>query len=490
MAQEEFVPSEQPTSFPTTLPISSEFTWRENSQSMGPWFSLTTDSSGKFVAGANGSSIYLSTDYGKTWIQSLSSPMYSMYSVAINSNGQYVFVGGCSGPLLYSNNSGGAWYQSSGSGPADNPFNNSCWNSIATDSSGQYVVAGQLANLPGGTELGLIYTSKDYGKSWESTSAPKNEWNGVTSDTTGQYLAAAASDGIYTSTNYGQTWIYQPGAPNNYQGQSNYWPYIAADSTGRYLAASSSYSKAVIYLSSNYGVNWTLSSAPIRSWSSLCSDSTGQYLVAGVYKGYIYASSDYGATWDRTTAPYGIWTPMACTPSLNRLYAKNANTTDWTGAPGYIYTGVPTSAPSVSPTHAPSFPPTEYIETGIPTFAPSISPSPIPSLTPTVKSTSNPSVMTTPSTTFSPSPNHTTISGINSSSMSNAGTSAGLIVGSVIGGLAAVIIAGFLYYYTAVLGHSWFSSQTPPMSKPEVSPTNNQETSNPMVELQTYGGNA
>eukprot|EP01040_Poterioochromonas_malhamensis_P007591 gene7591-8194_t len=444
MAQEEFVPSEQPTSFPTTFPISSEFTWHANSQSFASWFSLTTDSSGKFVAGANG-------------------PIYSMNSITTSSNGQYMFVGGCNGPLFYSNNSGGAWYQSSGSGPVDNPFNHSCWSSIASDSSGQYVVAGQ--NFYSSNVIGLIYTSKDYGINLGNLRLHQR--------ILGMGLHLTPPDSI---------WLRRPGAPDNY------WPYIAGDSTGRYLAASSSYYKSVIYISSNYGVNWTLSSAPVRSWSSLCSDSTGQYLVAGVYKGYIYASSDYGATWDRTTAPYGIWTPMACTPSLSRIYVLNANTSDWTGAPGYIYTGVPTSAPSVSPTHTPSLTPTIYLDTQVPTFSPSVSPTPIPSVAPTVKSTAYPSFMTTPSTTntFSPSRNSTTTSGVNSSSVSNAGTSTGVIVGSVIGGLTALIIAGFLYYYTVVLNHS---SQNPPMSKPEASPTNNQTTSNPIVELQTHIGN-
>ena len=83
-----------------------------------------------------------------------------------------------------------------------------------------------------------------------------------------------------------------------------------------YLAAVSFYSGTIpgsIYVSSNRGSDWSLTSAPGAAWYSIASDSTGSYLAAvqqyisGSTPGYIYVSTSRGADWSLTSAPAAYW---------------------------------------------------------------------------------------------------------------------------------------------------------------------------------------
>jgi hypothetical protein len=79
---------------------------------------------------------------------------------------------------------------------------------------------------------------------------------------------------------------------------------ITTNSTGQYVATCSA--SGVIYYSSNYGVSFSPSNSPSRSWSSITSNSTGQLLTASTSDANdsIYYSTDYGMTWSsNTTAP-------------------------------------------------------------------------------------------------------------------------------------------------------------------------------------------
>ena len=132
--------------------------------------------------------------------------------------------------------------------------------SITSDSTGRYLAAGDYNN-------GYIYTSSDYGVTWTSrTSAGARQWYenyyyyfyyviynilffimfhlqftllclyiilfycfvryGITSDSTGSHLAAVVNSGyIYTSSDYGVTWITRSSAGTHYW-YVNYYYYF------------------------------------------------------------------------------------------------------------------------------------------------------------------------------------------------------------------------------------------------------------------------
>ena len=96
------------------------------------------------------------------------------------------------------------------------------------------------------------------------------------------------------------------------------WTSITSDSTGQYLAAVV-YS-GDIYTSSNYGASWTdQTSAGSQDWISIASSSTGQYLAAASELGDIYTSSNYGASWTDQT---GLGTP-----SMGEWYSITSDST-------------------------------------------------------------------------------------------------------------------------------------------------------------------
>lgn len=197
---------------------------------------------------------------------------------------------------------------------------------IASSSSGQYLVA-----IPVGG--GLIYTSSNYGATWIQVSALGGGLHSIASSSSGQYLAVVqyfvgqgGNGHTFVSSNYGATWI-QTSASGGYG-----WFSIASSSSGQYLTAVSYdpcgctlYGGNYISTSSNYGATWTQTGLPPYSCVSVTSSISGQYLAAGQYGGTIYTSSDYGITWIPTSAPYGWeWFGLASSSSGQYLVASQA----------------------------------------------------------------------------------------------------------------------------------------------------------------------
>ena len=132
-----------------------------------------------------------------------------------------------------------------------------------------------------------------------------NGWSSVASSSDGSKLVAAANyDYIYTSTNYGVTWMQQtnPG--------SRFWSSVASSSDGSKLVAAANYSAYsgsadnYIYTSSNYGVTWVQQiNSGRRSWLSVASSSDGSKVVAAPLEG-LYTLPNYITQWS-TVYVYG-----------------------------------------------------------------------------------------------------------------------------------------------------------------------------------------
>jgi hypothetical protein len=175
------------------------------------------------------------------------------------------------------------------------------WYSVSISSTGQY----QSAVIYGAT--GNIYTSYDYGVTWRpiTNGAPTDYWNHISISSSGQYQTAETRHGsnnshnIYVSSDFGISWSLKKSITLAYSSS------ISVSSSGRYqsFVAESEY----IYNSANYGVTWNPVDA-VRSWNGISVSSTGQFQSAIVNGGYIYTSSDFGIAWtSKKTDTTRIW---------------------------------------------------------------------------------------------------------------------------------------------------------------------------------------
>jgi hypothetical protein len=169
-----------------------------------------------------------------------------------------------------------------------------------------------IANTSGTTG---IYTSSNYGQSWIQTSALSASWYSVSLSASGQYQTAviynafSGTTGIYTSSNYGQSWI-QTSALNAF------WYSVSLSASGQYQTAviNNNFGTSGIWYSSNYGQSWNKSTALSASWYSVSVSSSGQYQIA-VYVTGIYVSSNYGCSWIQSNAPSGSWRSVSVSSS-------------------------------------------------------------------------------------------------------------------------------------------------------------------------------
>ena len=102
------------------------------------------------------------------------------------------------------------------------------------------------------------------------------------------------------------------------------WTSIASDSTGNFLAGTSS--KEGIYLSKDGGETWAVSAAPKLAWYGVASSSNGQHLAACALGNSIFLSNDYGVNWIRSQSQFGAWDYLAVMAYLDgQFVAVNSN---------------------------------------------------------------------------------------------------------------------------------------------------------------------
>ncbi len=168
------------------------------------------------------------------------------------------------------------------------------------------------------------------------TSAPVLEYRSITVDSTGQIVAAAVRNGgMELSVDGGATWVpsYAPVLP---------WEEICSDDSGQYLVAVNTNLEDGIYWSDNFGYNWTAANTDAEkyvNWRTVTSDATGQFAIAAATdSGGIYVSTDYGKTWNATTAPASQWTAVSSDKSgvyltavINggKIYTSNNSGVNW-----------------------------------------------------------------------------------------------------------------------------------------------------------------
>ena len=179
------------------------------------------------------------------------------------------------------------------------------------------------------------------GQTWTpSATAPITNWSSVASSADGMRLVAAAGElvaypggpgnpaaPIYVSTNAGAQW-------NMTTAPFLTWQAVASSADGTNLAAVA-YS-GEIYLSQDGGSNWS-SNGPVAgaNWGTVASSADGKTLAVAAVGGGIYFSLNQGTSWSPSDAPSTNWLSISSSADGSRLVAAQPG--DYLHANGAIY---------------------------------------------------------------------------------------------------------------------------------------------------------
>lgn len=241
---------------------------------------------GQYQSAANGTEIYTSNNYGLTW----SDPYYigtSQIFVSMCLTGQYQAVISSGDGLYQSSNYGASWTKNMN-------INGDLYNSIQS-----FPTAGVSMSYDGKRQLIVceaIYLSTDYGNTWITTTivtdADKefddHNWVGCDMSSDGKYMTAIEVTGeIYISSDFGNTWTKN----ENDNVRDRQWQDISISATGRFQTAVEK--NGYVFISLDYGQTWQVSPDPklaAQTWQSISVSANGMYQSAVVYGGDIYTA--------------------------------------------------------------------------------------------------------------------------------------------------------------------------------------------------------
>jgi hypothetical protein len=176
----------------TTIYISSNFgkTWTASSSGSYQWQSIAMSASGQYqIAGTSGSSVWYSSNYGQTWTVSTGLSIYTggqFWKVSMSASGQYATMAEFGTGFWYSTTYGQTWTLCTSL-----PSGASYSTTVAMSASGQYVIGGA-----GSTNSQSLYYSTNYGITWTVVpSSPGGNWYGIAMSSNGQYLLSANTAG-------------------------------------------------------------------------------------------------------------------------------------------------------------------------------------------------------------------------------------------------------------------------------------------------------
>jgi photosystem II stability/assembly factor-like uncharacterized protein len=255
--------------------------------------------------------VYQSQDTGNTW----SPPFCDWTTSAMSSNGQTSVVGTGYVEALYvyvTTDYGQTW-----SNVYYNKYDRTV--AIACDSTcTNFAMISTYNQVYLFHDTGKTYTIADVVELSDDSDAVMQD---ITMSADGKVIVVCYNAWtIYYSTNAGSTWTMSNALSLNWWG-------IASSSTGQYVVAvTNGYSDygtqitgGYIFVSSDYGATWKNASAPYYSYSSVSSDTTGQYLLATLENAVIQ-SSDYGMTWTRTIISQGYLDTVSSASSSSGQY--------------------------------------------------------------------------------------------------------------------------------------------------------------------------
>jgi photosystem II stability/assembly factor-like uncharacterized protein len=223
-------------------------------------------------AGTSGNGVYRSTDNGESWTE-INVGLVKQSGFALAKNGNSLFIATLSdGGLYRSNDMGDSWL------PANMGLDDQNINSLG--------VKGTLL-FAGTSDRQGAFRSTDNGNNWLPANVGLHLTSVYNFVEVGTDLFAGTSDGVFHSTNDGDSWSQVNTSGSMYQG------IMSMAVRGKTIFASP-YASGGIFQSNDYGNSWTKTGMKSsRAWSIIVKGST---IIAGV-DGGAYRSVDNGINW-------------------------------------------------------------------------------------------------------------------------------------------------------------------------------------------------
>lgn len=173
---------------------------------------------------------------------------------------------------------------------------------------------------------GGIWLSTNSGSTWTQSTAPTANWGSICCSSDGLKLAAVASSGnVNTSINGGSTWI------DRASGGTRAWRHIACSSDGGNLVATvESTTTGNVVISRDSGVTWTNISLPLNASKSsnpvACSSDFKNIIVGSYESNNLIYSTDYGYNWSLITNSLSSW--HSCIVKNNNVLVARLTTSN------------------------------------------------------------------------------------------------------------------------------------------------------------------
>lgn len=313
-------------------------TWTPAGPLTNYWHGIASSADGSRLIAGTSSFVYISTNSGATWAPTIATNA-SWVSMGSSADGSKLIAvagwNGGNGGVFTSTNAGATW--------TSNSLPHLYWSSVASSADGNtLLVAAPFFSQPP-FSTGGIFVSTNGGANW--TSNALSDAVGVAMSADGHKMFALGVQ-FLRSTDSGTTWTQETNAPALFS-FTNPSQYLAASADGNRVVLCipseggiMNLTPGFIYISTNSGDSWNLTSAPTNFWEFVASSADGKTIMAvrdlGA-PGTICLSTDYGATWS-TNSPVLTWSSLAASADGGKLFATaTASFTDANEQQIYTY---------------------------------------------------------------------------------------------------------------------------------------------------------
>jgi len=253
-----------------------------NVNSSGYQVSVAMSTDGTKLYYAFNNKMYYSWDSGSTWNNANTSSNQQVWSISASYDGTKILMTTRDGGLYsYSTNSGQTWNvvtDSYGGGWAGAISGDGTKIIIAERNSRNRSTGSGIPRmgLLGGTLSPIAAGGAGTGFDAVNTSS-YNDWRGATCDYTCTHIVLAnAQGGLYTSSDSGATWILGANAARGVGFKNLVFGAVASSSDGSRLAATVSWDVGTgLYVSTDYGVNWSYESISCTECMGVAVNSLG-----------------------------------------------------------------------------------------------------------------------------------------------------------------------------------------------------------------------